>query len=126
MSRPPDPDIARAPAAVQGGGNTLEYPAATSEIVEALHVDRQALVRDAILWQRWIRYVGFVALVALALAFGRERARMLLPVTSVALAYVLCVSITAAIVRRAATVHEHRIPALLVTADILTLTAISG
>ena len=124
MSRPPDPDTPRAPAAVQDGGYTLEYPAATSEIVEALHVDRQALVRDAILWQRWIRYVGFVALVALALGFGRERARMLLPVTSVALVYVLCVSITATMVRRAATVHQHRIPALLVTADILTLTAI--
>ena len=124
MSRPPDSDPPRAPAAVQGGAYTLEYPAATSEIVEALHVDRQALVRDAILWQRWIRYIGFIALVALALAFGRERARMLLPVTSVALVYVMCVSTTAAMVRRAATVHEHRIPALLVTADIVTLTAI--
>src|SRR5688500_2062849 len=45
-----------------GGGHlaapTLEYPATTPELVEALRHDREVLVREALLWQRWIRYVG--------------------------------------------------------------------
>ena len=110
---------------VQITGSTLEYPATTPELVEALRHDRQALVREAILWQRWIRYLGFLALVALALAFGRERVRMLVPVAGVALGYALCVTLTAAMVRRAAGVHEIRLPAFLVTADVVALAAIT-
>ena len=106
-------------------GSTLEYPATTPELVEALRHDREVLVREALLWQRWIRYLGFVALVALALAFGRDSARMLLPVTGVALGYVLCVTIAAAMVRRAVTVHEIRLPAFLVTADVLALASLT-
>ena len=49
---------------------------------------------------------------------------MLLPVASVALAYVLFVALTGEQVRRAQTVHRSRIPALLVTADILALAAL--
>ena len=105
-------------------GSTLEYPATTPELVEALRHDRQALVREAILWQRWIRYLAFLALITLALAFGRERVRMLLPVAGVAFGYALCVTLTAAMVRRAAAVHEIRLPAFLVTADVVALAAI--
>ena len=93
--------------------------------MEALRHDREVLVREAILWQRWIRYLGFLAVVTLALAFGRERARMLLPVAGVAFGYALCVTITAAMVRRAVTVHEIRLPALLVTTDVVALAAIT-
>jgi diguanylate cyclase (GGDEF)-like protein len=110
---------------VQIPGPTLEYPATTPELLEALRHDREALVREAILWQRWIRYVGFIALVALALTFGRDRARMLLPAAGVAFGYALCVTITAAMVRRAVTVHEIRLPAFLVTADVVALSAIT-
>ena len=112
-------------AGVQIPGPTLEYPATTPELLEALRHDREALVREAILWQRWIRYVGFIALVALALTFGRDRARMLLPAAGVAFGYALCVTITAAMVRRAVTVHETRLPAFLVTADVVALSAIT-
>jgi len=109
----------------QGAGPTLEYPTTTPELVEALRHDREVLVREAILWQRWIRYLGLLALVFLALLFGRERARMLLPVAGVALGYVLCVTLTAMMVRRAVLVHEIRLPAFLVTADVVALTAIT-
>ena len=104
---------------------TLEFPATTPELVEALRHDREMLVREAILWQRWIRYLGFLALVALALLFGRDRARMLLPLAGVALGYVLCVTLTAAMVRRAVTVHEIHLPALLVTADVVALASLT-
>ena len=120
MSRPVDPDPP-APSATQVSGPTLEMPVTTPELVEALRHDRQVLVREAILWQRWIRYLGFAALVAMALAFGRDRPRMLVPVAATAMVYVLCVALTAAVVRRARTVHETRLPAFLVTADVVAL-----
>jgi diguanylate cyclase (GGDEF)-like protein len=42
----------------------------------------------------------------------------------VALAYVLCVALTGERIRRAATVHASRLPALLVTADVVALAAL--
>ncbi len=109
---------------VHVSGPTLEYPATTPELVEALRHDRDALVCEAILWQRWIRMVALLALVALAVVFGRDRVGMLLPVIGVSVVYLVLVTVTSTIVRRATTVHEIRIPALLVTADVLTLTAL--
>ena len=120
MSWPVDPDP-QAPAVNQTSGPTLEMPVSTPELVEALRHDRQALVREAILWQRWIRYLGFIALVAMAFVFGRDRSGMLLPMGAIALGYALCVALTAAVVRRANTVHETRLPAFLVTADVVAL-----
>jgi diguanylate cyclase (GGDEF)-like protein len=82
-------------------------------------------VRDALLWLRWVRYAGLLALVALALIFGERANRdMLLPVASVALAYVLCVAITGEQIRRAHTVRASRLPAFLVTADVVALAAL--
>ena len=125
MSRSAETDPLLSTTGGQIPGPTLEFPTTTPELVEALRHDRQVLVREAILWQRWIRYVGLLALLGLALLFGRERVRMLLPVAGVALGYVLCVTITAAMVRRAVTVHEIRLPAFLVSADVVTLAAIT-
>jgi diguanylate cyclase (GGDEF)-like protein len=106
-------------------GTTLELPPSTPELVDALRRDAQALVRDVLLWQRWVRYIGLLAIVALALTFGRnDRMAMLVPVSGVALAYVLCVALTAVMVRRAESVHEHGLPAVLVTADVLAIAAL--
>ena len=83
------------------------------------------LVREALLWQRWVRYLGLLAMVVLALAFGNgSRIAMLLPIALTSLAYVLCVALSADIVRRAEVVHEHHLPSLLVTADVLALATI--
>jgi diguanylate cyclase (GGDEF)-like protein len=126
VSRTAETDAA---APSHGGGQlaapTLEYPAATLELVEALRHDREVLVREALLWQRWIRYVGFGALVALAFLAGRDRGRMLLPLAGAAIAYGAFVTAVAARVRRAATVHEIRLPAALATADVIALGAIT-
>ena len=106
-------------------GMTVELPVSTPELEETLHRDRESLVRDALLWQRWVRYAGLLALVVLALLLGERSNRdMLIPVASVALAYVLCVALTGEQVRRAETVHASRLPALLVTADVLALSAL--
>jgi hypothetical protein len=106
-------------------GMTVEMPAATPELEETLHRDRESLVRDALLWQRWVRYAGLLALVVLALLLGERSNRdMLIPVALVALAYVLCVALTGERIRRAAAVHASRLPALLVTADVLALASL--
>jgi diguanylate cyclase (GGDEF)-like protein len=108
-----------------GMGMTVELPVSTPELEETLHRDRESLVRDALLWQRWVRYAGLLALVVLALVLGERSNRdMLIPVASVALAYVLCVALTGERIRRAATVHASRLPALLVTADVVALAAL--
>jgi diguanylate cyclase (GGDEF)-like protein len=106
-------------------GMTVELPVSAPELEETLHRDRESLVRDALLWQRWVRYAGLLALVVLALVLGERSNRdMLIPVASVALAYVLCVALTGERVRRARTVHASRLPTLLVTADVLALSAL--
>jgi diguanylate cyclase (GGDEF)-like protein len=106
-------------------GMTVELPVSTPELVEALHRDRESLVRDALLWQRWVRYAGLLAIVLLALLLGeRPNTELLLPLSVVALIYVLCVSLTGEWARRARTMHNSWIPALLVTADVLALAAI--
>jgi diguanylate cyclase (GGDEF)-like protein len=106
-------------------GTTLELPSTTPELVEALRHDRGMLVREALLWQRWVRYVALLAVITLALAFDDgARSMQVLSIMLTALAYVLCVALTAEIIRRAAAVHEHRLPALLVTADIAVLAAL--
>jgi len=106
-------------------GMTVELPVSTPELEETLHRDRESLVRDALLWQRWVRYAGLLALVVLALILGERSNRdMLIPVASVALAYVLCVALTGERIRRAETVHASRLPAFLVTADVLALAAL--
>ncbi|MBW8770598.1 MAG: GGDEF domain-containing protein [Gemmatimonadetes bacterium] len=103
---------------------TVELPVSTPELEETLRRDRESLVRDALLWQRWVRYAGLLALVVLALVLGERANRdMLMPVVAVALAYVLCVAITGEQVRRAITVHRN-VPALLVTADVLALASL--
>ena len=79
MTGPAETDPLHSAAGVQIPGQTLEYPNTTPELVEALRHDREVLVREAILWQRWIRYLGFLALLTLAVAFGRERTRMIFP-----------------------------------------------
>ncbi|HEX7940542.1 MAG TPA: hypothetical protein VF488_01990, partial [Gemmatimonadaceae bacterium] len=98
---------------------TVELPVSTPELEETLHRDRESLVRDALLWQRWVRYAGLLAVVVLALVLGERANRdMLIPVALVALAYVLFVAVTGEQVSRAITVRRS-IPAFLVTADVL-------
>ncbi|HKH92037.1 MAG TPA: GGDEF domain-containing protein [Gemmatimonadaceae bacterium] len=106
-------------------GMTVEMAVSTPELEETLHRDRESLVRDALLWQRWVRYAGLLALILLALLLGERSNRdMLIPVALVALAYVLCVALTGERIRRARTVHASRLPALLVTADVLALASL--
>jgi diguanylate cyclase (GGDEF)-like protein len=100
-------------------------PASTPELMDALRQDRYALMRDALLWQRGVRYAGLLALVALSLGFGRaDRWSALLPIAAVGFAYVLCVMLVGDAVRRSGITHGSQLPTLLVTADVITIAAI--
>jgi diguanylate cyclase (GGDEF)-like protein len=106
------------------GGAAVELSTNTPEFVEALRHDRQALVRDALLWQRWVRYLGLATLVIMSLAFGRETwAQMARPLAITALLYLLCVALTTAVVRRARSVHRWHIAAFLTSADVVGIAA---
>jgi diguanylate cyclase (GGDEF)-like protein len=105
--------------------STLEMPASTPELVEALRLDRYALMREALLWQRWARLAGLGTLVVLALAFGRaDRTAALFPMLIVSAVYAACVLLAARAVRRSGMPHGSQLPALLVTADIFALAAL--
>src|SRR6187455_1935689 len=82
VNRPTEPT----PLAPIGSlGMTVELPVSTPELEETLHRDRESLVRDALLWQRWVRYAGLLALVVLALVLGeRSNRAMLMPLAAVA------------------------------------------
>lgn len=90
-------------------------------MVDALEHDRFGLERDAVLWQRPIRLAVAASIVALVIVFGTgDRARTTPLAVGAALLYVACVELSARIVRKSAAPHDRRLPALLVTADILT------
>jgi diguanylate cyclase (GGDEF)-like protein len=106
------------------GGPAVELSSNTPEFVEALRHDRQALVRDALLWQRWVRYIGLATFVIMALAFGRESwSAMLRPLAITSLLYLACVVLATAVVRRARAVHRWHIPAFLTSADVIGVAA---
>jgi diguanylate cyclase (GGDEF)-like protein len=106
------------------GGAAVELSTSTPEFVEALRHDRQALVRDALLWQRWVRYLGLATFVIMSLAFGRESwAQMARPLALTALLYLACVVLATAVVRRARSVHRWHIAAFLTSADVVGIAA---
>ena len=105
----------------------MEMPVATSpELLDALRHDRRVLVRETILWQRWLRYAGLLSVLLLVLVVNwlEHRTGGMGAIAGVCLAYVLCVAITTSVVRRATTVHERWIPGLLVSADVLALSTL--
>ena len=111
-------------AAHEQGGPAVELSTNTPEFVEALRHDRQALVRDALLWQRWVRYLGLATFVVMSLAFGRESwAQMARPLAITSLLYLLCVVLATVVVRRARSVHRWHIPAFLTSADVVGIAA---
>ena len=102
-------------------------PVVTSpELLDALRHDRRVLVRETLLWQRWLRYGGLLSVLLLVVVINRLEGRSgeLGAILGVSAAYALCVAIITAIVRRATTVHERWIPALMVSADVLALSSL--
>jgi diguanylate cyclase (GGDEF)-like protein len=108
------------------GDVTGELPTGPSqELREALLRDQAGLEREVILWQRWVRYIAAaLAGAAILLTSGTDDLPTV-PLILVAACYVLCVAVTAWIVQRTPA-HRPRpwLPALLVTADLVTMGAV--
>jgi len=101
-----------------------EWPAHTAQLRAALHRDQVDLRRDVVLWQRWLRYAALAVLAGLTLALGHLDRRAMLPLGLVATGYVLIVGVTAWMVGRArGRALGSVLPALLLIADVATLTA---
>jgi diguanylate cyclase (GGDEF)-like protein len=95
----------------------------SEEIREALLRDQAELQREVILWQRWVRYVAMA--LAGAAVFVTSRDLPVAPLGAVAVFYLVCVFVTAWIVRHTpATTPRPWLPGLLVTADLLAMGAI--
>ena len=95
-----------------------------SELGDALRHAQADAQREAILWQRWLRYLAVLLALLVALLFGAApRDVALLPTLLVSGAYIITVMLTSWWVRRSERGVLHPVlPALLVTADILAMT----
>jgi diguanylate cyclase (GGDEF)-like protein len=106
------------------GVTTLELPTSTPQMVDALSLDRLALRRDVMRWQRPIRLAILVAILGLALSLGTEdHARTIPMALGISAAYVALVLFGASAAGREAA-RGTRWPAIQATADILTIAAL--
>jgi diguanylate cyclase (GGDEF)-like protein len=94
------------------------------EMREALLRDQAELQREVILWQRWVRYIALILAGAAVILSAHGRDLAVLPLFAVATAYIACVFVTGWTVQRSLSVAARPwLPALLVTADLLTMGA---
>ncbi|HEY8176885.1 MAG TPA: GGDEF domain-containing protein [Gemmatimonadaceae bacterium] len=93
------------------------------EARDALRRDQSELQREVILWQRWVRYLAVLVLCAAAVMLsGRREELARLPLLIVAVGYVACVFLSGYAVRHApALTTAQWLPAVLVTADLITI-----
>jgi len=96
-----------------------------TELGEALRHAQADAQREAILWQRWLRYLGVLVALLVATLFGAApRDASLLPTLVVSWAYITTVILTSWWVKRSERGVLHPLlPGLLVTADILVMAA---
>ncbi|MGH7688871.1 MAG: hypothetical protein ACREN3_04630, partial [Gemmatimonadaceae bacterium] len=95
-----------------------------SELGDALRHAQADAQAEAILWQRWLRYLGVLLALLVMLLFGSvPRDVALLPTLLVSGAYIAIVILTSWWVQRSERGVLHPVlPGLLVTADILAMT----
>ena len=107
-----------------GGVELVREP--SLEIREALRRDQAELQQEVILWHRWVRYLALIVLLAAGVALSANaRSLSLLPLLSVALAYVGVVYFSGWAVQRSDAVEARPwLPGLLVTADLLMMGAV--
>ncbi|HEY5219370.1 MAG TPA: GGDEF domain-containing protein [Gemmatimonadaceae bacterium] len=96
-----------------------------SELGDALRHAQADAQREAILWQRWVRYLAALLALLVVVLFGAApHEEALLPTIGASCAYVICVIAASWWVKRSERGVLHPVlPALLVTADILVMAA---
>jgi diguanylate cyclase (GGDEF)-like protein len=102
--------------------DSIEVPAVSEELGEALRREQANLHRDVLLWQRWVRYLALGTLVLLSLVFGSAIQAALIPIVLVATGYALVVMGTARVLEGSTSSAPARVLApLLIAADIAAL-----
>jgi len=97
----------------------------SAELRQALQRDHVDLQREVILWQRWVRYVALGALAVLSVISGRDGQLPLVAMLVVAGVYFAVVAAAAWYVSRPnARAGGEWLPAVLVTADIVAMSAL--
>lgn len=108
-----------------GSDSSQEWPGHTAQLRAALQRDQGDLQRDVVLWQRWVRYAALFVLALVTVVFGPRETLPLVPLAVVAIAYALCVALTAWLMGRTrGRVLRAWLPSMLLTADVLTLAAL--
>ena len=100
---------------------------ASTEVREALHRDHSDMQREVLLWQRWMRYLALIVVVAAATLLGRDVVDQgtVVPLLAVAFAYSATVFVTGWVVQQAPTLTARPwLPGLLVTADLAMVGAV--
>ena len=94
-----------------------------SELGEALRHAQADAQREAILWQRWLRYLGVLLALLVAMLFGAAPGdSSLVPTLAVSALYIVIVILTSwRVTRSERGVLHPMLPGLLVTADILVM-----
>lgn len=96
----------------------------SEEVGEMLLRDRRALRQEVLIWQRHVRYLAISTLVLLWLVFGASVESSVLPIAIVSTSYVGVVMLTAwALGRQISPRMQAWFPSLLITADIIAITA---
>lgn len=103
---------------------TQELAPSFTELSEAIAVERGAMQREVLLWQRWVRYVAIAALLALSFAFGTVSTPALVPLAIIGVCYTSVVMSTAWLLRHPPSrAIGQWFPSLIIAADI---TAVAG
>ncbi len=97
----------------------------TTELGEALRHAQADAHREAILWQRWVRYLGVLVALLVALVFGAAPGdSALVPAVIACCIYLATIMVASWWVKRSARGVLHpALPGVLVTADIALMTA---
>jgi diguanylate cyclase (GGDEF)-like protein len=101
---------------------TQELALVSAELGDAFRVEEGTLLREVLLWQRWVRYLALGTMVLLTLVFSATDEHALLLLALIAAAYVGVVMSTAWVLQhRPSDAAQTWFPSLLLTADIAAL-----
>ena len=95
----------------------------TMELNAGLRAEKARLIRDVLLWQRWLRYLAFGTLVLMSLVLGAVSSEALIPLAILAGGYVAFVMGSAWLLQRSPdTVPAPWVPSAMLATDIAMIT----
>lgn len=104
---------------------TQELASSPPDLSMTIAAEQDALQREVLLWQRWVRYIAIAGMLLLSFAFGTVSAQALVPLAIIGVCYTSVVMSTAWLLRQSPTRAAGRwFPSLILSADVATVTGI--